>query len=205
MSDPKLISPHGGYRKLRSFQLAQLTYDLTVSFVEHYIPRESRTCDQMVQAARSGVQNIAEGSMASGTSKKTELKLTNVARASLEELRLDYEDFLRQRGYRQWMPGDPRGMRFTAARCGTLEEIRNWINAEHFGGRIPAPVPEIAANAALILIRVSSSLLSRQIARLATDFEQKGGFTERLYRVRIANRGLGGHSGHSGQDADDQA
>ena len=205
MPDPKLISPHGGYRKLKSFQLAQLTYDLTISFVEHYIPRESRTCDQMVQAARSGVQNIAEGSMASGTSKKTELKLTNVARASLEELRLDYEDFLRQRGYRLWPPEDPRGMRFTAARCGTLEEIRNWINTEHFGGQIPAPVPEIAANAALILIRVSSSLLSRQIARLATDFEQNGGFTERLYRVRSANRGRSGLSGHGGPSAEDKS
>jgi len=87
-----------GYRKLRSFQIAQLVFDVTVRFCDRYIEKRSRTHDQMVQAARSGVQNIAEGSQASGTSKKTELKLTNVARASLEELRLDYEDFLRQRG-----------------------------------------------------------------------------------------------------------
>jgi four helix bundle protein len=93
-----LIPLHGGYRKLKSFQVAQLAYDVTVRFCEKYIDYKSRTRDQMVQAARSGVQNIAEGSQASGTSKKTELKLTNVARASLEELRLDYEDFLRQRG-----------------------------------------------------------------------------------------------------------
>lgn len=93
-----LLPKHGGYRKLKSFQVAQLVYDVTVRFVERYVERFSRTRDQMVQAARSGVQNIAEGSQASGTSKKTELKLTNVARASLEELRLDYEDFLRQRG-----------------------------------------------------------------------------------------------------------
>jgi len=85
----KLIPKHGGYRKLKSFQIAQLVYDVTVRFCQWYIDRSSRTCDQMVQAARSGVQNIAEGSQASGTSKKTELKLTNVARASLEELRLD--------------------------------------------------------------------------------------------------------------------
>jgi four helix bundle suffix protein len=183
-----LIPPHGGYRKLKSFQIAQLTYDLTVSFVEHYIPRGSRTCDQMVQAARSGVQNIAEGSMAGGTSRKTELKLTNVARASLEELRLDYEDFLRQRGYQQWPFDDPRWRRFTAARCGSLNEVRDWINAEHFSGRLPAPVPEIAANAALILIRVSCSLLDRQLSRLAADFEREGGFTERLYRVRSEAR-----------------
>src|SRR4051812_49943332 len=93
-----LIPKHGGYRKLKSFRVAQLVYDVTVRFCERYVDRRSRTQDQMVQAARSGVQNIAEGSQASGTSKKTELKLTNVARASLEELRLDYENFLRQRG-----------------------------------------------------------------------------------------------------------
>ena len=99
MTDPAepLIPPHGGYRKLKSFQVAQLAYDVTVRFCDRYIDKRSRTHDQMVQAARSGVQNIAEGSQASGTSKKTELKLTSVARASLEELRLDYEDFLRQR------------------------------------------------------------------------------------------------------------
>jgi four helix bundle protein len=91
-----LIKPHGGYRKLRSFQCAQLVYDATVVFCNRFIDRRSRTHDQMVQAARSGVQNIAEGSMASGTSKKAELKLTGVARASLEELLLDYQDFLRQ-------------------------------------------------------------------------------------------------------------
>ncbi len=90
-----LIPKHGGFRKLKTFQLARLVYDITMRFCDRYI--KGRTHDQMVQAARSGVQNIAEGSQASGTSKKTELKLTNVARASLEELRLDYEDFLRQR------------------------------------------------------------------------------------------------------------
>jgi len=102
-----LIPRHGGYRRLKSFQVAQLVYDVTVRFCERYIDFKSRTCDQMVQAARSGVQNIAEGSQASGTSRKTELKLTNVARASLEELRLDYEDFLRQRGLALWAPDHP--------------------------------------------------------------------------------------------------
>src|SRR6476619_3358917 len=97
-----LIPKHGGYRKLKSFQVAQLVYDLTVRFCDRYISPRSRTDDQMVQAARSGVQNIAEGSQASGTSKKMELKLTNVARASLEELKLDYEDFLRQSGLPLW-------------------------------------------------------------------------------------------------------
>jgi len=114
MSDETLIPLHGGYRKLKSFRVAQLAYDVTVRFCDRYVEKRSRTHDQMVQAARSGVQNIAEGSQASGTSKKMELKLTNVARASLEELRLDYEDFLRQRGLEQWQPGHPALMRYLA-------------------------------------------------------------------------------------------
>jgi len=97
-----LIQVHGGYRKLKSFQVSQLVFDVTVRFCDKYICNFSRTKDQMVQAARSGVQNIAEGSQASATSKKTELKLAQVARASLEELRLDYEDFLRQNNFVQW-------------------------------------------------------------------------------------------------------
>src|SRR6187549_235747 len=108
MEPEPLIPMHGGYRKLKSFQVAQLCYDVTVRFCDRYVERRSRTHDQMVPAARSGVQNIAEGSRASGTSKKMELKLTNVARASLEELRLDYEDFLRQRGMVVWDERDSR-------------------------------------------------------------------------------------------------
>ncbi len=103
----ELIQKHGGYRKLKSFQVAQLCYDITVRSCDRYVDRFSRTKDQMVQAARSGVQNIAEGSQASATSKKTELKLTQVARASLEELKLDYEDFLRQRGLATWERSNP--------------------------------------------------------------------------------------------------
>ena len=105
-----MIPPHGGYRKLRSFQTAQLVYDATVIFCDRFLDKRSRTHDQMVQAARSGVQNIAEGSMASATSKKTELKLTGVARASLEELLLDYEDFLRQKGLRTWAKDSPEAL-----------------------------------------------------------------------------------------------
>lgn len=97
-----LIKAHGGYRNLKSFQMAQLVFDITVRFCDKYIDKFSRTKDQMVQAARSGVQNIAEGSQVSATSKKAELKLTQVARASLEELKLDYEDFLRQNGFKKW-------------------------------------------------------------------------------------------------------
>ncbi len=131
--DEPLIPKHGGYRKLKSFQLAQLVYDVTVRFCDRYIDRRSRTRDQMVQAARSGVQNIAEGSQASGTSKKTELKLTNVARASLEELRLDYEDYLRQRDLPQWAPEHPALKRFKARRCATLDDVRAWVDKERAG------------------------------------------------------------------------
>lgn len=104
------LPQHGGFRKLRSFQTAQLAYDGTVIFCDRFIDKRSRTHDQMVQAARSGVQNIAEGSLASATSKETELKLTNVARASLGELLLDYEDFLRQRSLRQWTMDSPKAL-----------------------------------------------------------------------------------------------
>ena len=99
---PQLIPPHGGYRELQSYQMAEIVFDATVAFCDRFIDRRSRTHDQMVQAARSGKQNIAEGSMGSGTSKKTELKLIGVARASLEELLLDFEDYLRQQGLVLW-------------------------------------------------------------------------------------------------------
>jgi four helix bundle suffix protein len=198
-----LIPKHGGYRKLKSFQLAQLVYDVTVRFCERYVDKFSRTRDQMIQAARSGVQNIAEGSQASGTSRKTELKLTNVARASLEELRLDYEDILRQRGLVIWPREDPRRASLIARRCATADEVAQWVKEQHHGqtgrsghgGRHGQPgistsstYPEIAANAALVLIVVACSLLDRQIAAQSSAFEQEGGFTERLYRVRTARR-----------------
>jgi four helix bundle protein len=129
----KLIPPHGGYRKLKSFQVAQLAYDVTVRFCDRYIEKRRRTHDQMVQAARSGVQNIAEGSQASGTSRKMELKLTNVARASLEELRLDYEDYLRHRALAQWPSYYPALMRFKSRRRATLEQVRAWVEEERRG------------------------------------------------------------------------
>lgn len=127
MTHEPLIPQHGGYRNLKSFQVAQLVYDLTVRFCDRYISERSRTHDQMVQAARSGVQNIAEGSKASGTSKKMELKLTNVAKASLEELLLDYEDFLRQRRLPQWEKQDPRRQELIDRRCRTVDEVAAWV------------------------------------------------------------------------------
>lgn len=210
-SPEKLIPLHGGYRKLKSFQVAQLVYDVTVRFCDRYIEKRSRTHDQMVQAARSGVQNIAEGSQASGTSKKTELKLTNVARASLEELRLDYEDFLRQRGLALWPREDPRRAELIARRPATADAVAKWAkdmrdgqNGRHGqsgrGGRqksiestksTASTFPEIAANGVLALIAVACSLLDRQIASLEKAFVEEGGFTERLYKVRSERRSRG--------------
>lgn len=186
-----LIPLHGGYRKLKSFQVAQLVYDITVRFCNRYIDRRSRTHDQMVQAARSGVQNIAEGSQASGTSKKTELKLTNVARASLEELRLDYEDFLRQHNFPIWERSDPRRQMLINRRCTTADEVAKWVRAQRYHAQDrhePPTYPELSANAALVLLAVACSLLDRQISSQATAFESEGGFTERLYRVRAKQR-----------------
>jgi four helix bundle suffix protein len=144
-----LIPKHGGYRKLKSFQVAQLVYDVTVRFCNRYIEGRSRTHDQMVQAARSGVQNIAEGSKASGTSKKTELKLTNVARASLEELRLDYEDFLRQRGLLLWDRNDPRRQSLIDARCTTADCVAQWVK-QHGGQNGPGGPSGRQANPKLL-------------------------------------------------------
>jgi len=203
MAEPvreSLIPQHGGYRKLKNFQVAQLVYDVTVRFCDLYAERFSRTRDQMTQAARSGVQNIAEGSLASGTSKKTELKLTNVARASLEELRLDYEDFLRQRGLPLWGRTDPRRAELIARRPSTADAVAAWARDVRKAGpstswvqsststpstkSIPPAYPEITANGVLALIAVATALLDRQLAAQASAFEREGGFTERLYRVR---------------------
>jgi len=200
-----LIPKHGGYRKLKSFQIAQLAYDVTIRFCDRYVSKRSRTHDQMVQAARSGVQNIAEGSVASGTSKKTELKLTNVARASLEELRLDYEDYLRQNRLSMWPQDDARRLDLVSQRCQTADEVARWVKAVHgrYGqdghgplsnmsmSSIKSGYAEIAANAALVLIGVACSLLDRQIATLAKTFTQEGGFTERLYKIRSQARKSG--------------
>lgn len=193
-----LIPKHGGYRKLKSFRIAQLIYDVTVRFCDRYIDKRSRTHDQMVQAARSGVQNIAEGSQASGTSKKTELKLTNVARASLEELRLDYEDFLRQHKLPIWDRDDPRRQKLIDCRCATADEVSGWVREEHdrgqggqsglSGQKQPIAYPELAANVALVLLAVACYLLDRQLSAQAGAFETEGGFTERLYRVRAEKR-----------------
>jgi len=186
----RLIPPHGGYRKLRSFQCAQLVYDATVTFCDRFVEKRSRTHDQMVQAARSGVQNIAEGSMASATSKKTELKLTGVARASLEELLLDYEDFLRQRGLRIWAKDSPEALAVRGKYRSDRSEKSDPSDASDRSDpyRIATASPEVAANTLICLINQASFLLGRQLQKLEQSFLDEGGFTERLYRERQARR-----------------
>ncbi len=175
--DHSLIPPHGGYRKLRSFQSAQQVYDATVVFCNRFIDKRSRTNDQMVQAARSGVQNIAEGSMASATSRKTELKLTGVARASLEELLLDYEDFLRQKGLRLWPKDAPEAV-------AVRRRYRVDASDRSDPYKIATAPAEVAANTLICLVNQASFLLGRQLQRLEETFLTQGGFTERLYRQR---------------------
>lgn len=196
-NSPRVIPPHGGYRTLRSFQVAELVYDGTVVFCDRFVDKRSRTHDQMVQAARSGRQNIAEGSMASATSKKTELTLTNVAKASLEELLLDYEDFLRQRGLHRWDKESPEALavrnRFRSDRSDksdTLDKSDRSDFSDPYG--IAAASPAAAANTLICLINQATYLLKRQLEKLEQNFLQEGGFTERLYQARQETRRTGG-------------
>ena len=196
----RLIQSYGGYRKLRSFQTARLIYDGTLIFCRRFIDRRSRTYDQMVQAARSAVQNIAEGSMASATSKKMELKLTGVARASLEELRLDYEDFLRQRGLPIWHKDSPQALavrrKYQTINLSDLSDLSDMSDLSDLSDlsdrrdpyNIRTASAEEAANTLLCLIHQASYLLKRQLERLEQQFLEEGGFTERLYRQRKAFR-----------------
>lgn len=177
-----LIPPHGGYRNLKSFQTTTLVYDLTVDFCARFV-KEARMRDQMVQAARSGRQNIAEGCQASGTSKKTEIKLVGVARASLEELLLDFEDFLRQRGFRAWDK--------TSAEARAVRELAYRTDKSYTTYRSYVANPESAANTAICLIHQANYLLDKQLAALEEQFKKEGGFTERLYNVRQQARSHG--------------
>ncbi len=179
------IPLHGGYRNLLSYQKAEIVYDATVCFCDRFIDRRSRTHDQMVQAARSGKQNIIEGSMASATSKEMEIKLTNVARASLEELLADYRDFLRGHGLQEW----PKEHAYACR----LRELNKTPNATYatFRKGIENPDPAICANVIIGLIRVSSYLLDRQIRHLEQAFIKEGGLRERMMRARLKERGRG--------------
>lgn len=178
-TDQNLMFVHGGYRDLKSFQMSTLVYDLTVEFTKRFIDYKSRTRDQMDQAARSGRQNIAEGSRAAGTSKKTELKLTNVARASLEELLLDYEDFLRQRNLKLWAKDFPeaKAVRNLCYKNPSYQSYSSYLNE-----------PESAANMLICIIHQTNYLLDQQLAKLSAEFVEQGGFNERIYQKRSEHR-----------------
>ncbi len=179
------IPVHGGYRNLISYQKAEIIYDGTVYFTKRFFRRNDRTIDQMVQAARSGKQNIVEASMASATSKETEIKLTNVARASLEELLKDYEDFLRTNKFQIW--GKDHRL---VARLRELNRIPN-SNYETFRRAIENENPEICANAIIGLIKVTTYLLDKQIGALEKAFIEEGGLRERMTQARLNYRNQG--------------
>lgn len=191
--DETLLPPYGNYAELLSYQKAEVVYDLTYRFCARFLEKGDRTIDQMVQAARSGKQNIAEASKASGTSRETELKLTNVARASLEELMLDYRDFLRVRDLPFWAKDSREALyvRRLGNRPGvTYETYREFCETR------PAAV---VANIALCLIHQTNYLLDQQIRRLEKDFVQQGGLRERMTRVRLAYRDQSGRPPPTGR------
>ncbi|MFQ6759005.1 MAG: four helix bundle protein [Deltaproteobacteria bacterium] len=179
---PPIILPHGNYQELLSYQKAEVVYDLTFRFCERHLKKGDRTIDQMVQAARSGKQNIVEGSKASGTSKEMEIKLTNVARASLEELLEDYRDYLRVRDCALW-DKDSKEAQYVRKLGNkshtTYETYRQFVETR------PA---EVAANIAVCLIHQTNYLLDQQIRRLEKDFLKEGGLRERMTRARLQAR-----------------
>jgi four helix bundle suffix protein len=177
--NPGFIPPHGNYQELLSYQKAEVVYDLTFRFCQRFLSRGDRTVDQMVQAARSGKQNIAEGSKASGTSKEMEIKLTNVARSSLEELLIDYGDFLRVRDLRRWDKDSKKALFVRKLGKGyhvTYEAYREFCETR------PA---ETVANIAICLIHQANYLLDQQIRKLEQDFVEAGGLRERMTRARL--------------------
>ena len=176
------IPPHGNYQQLVSYQKAEIIYDITFHFCHRFLTKGDRTIDQMVQAARSGKQNIVEGTKASGTSKETEIKLLNVARASLEELLVDYHDFLRVRNLSLWSKNSKEAQfvrKLSATGHATYETFRNFIETRS---------PEIVSNIAICIIHQANYLLDKQIRCAEQDLIQQGGIRERMTRARIEHR-----------------
>ncbi len=191
------IRPSGGYRDACSFQTATLIYDATVWFCEKFLDPRSRTVEQMVQAARSGRQNIAEGSRASATSSQTELRLVNVARSSLEELLLDYEDFLRHRRLAQWTPDAPEAMEVRnvprnfkkdSPDQSNLADLSDQERRALYARWLDHDDPAVRANALICLINQANYLLDQQIAALEKQFVEDGGYSELLAAKRMKHR-----------------
>lgn len=178
----ELIHQTGNYKNLLSYKKTDVIYQITFDFCQRFLSKGDRTVDQMVQAARSGKQNIIEGCAASSTSAKTEIKLVNVAKASLKELLEDYEDYLKTRHHRQWGKG--------SIEYETMRKLGKEHNdAEYFMNLISTRPPETIANMAIILINQADYLLFKQLERLERDFLEKGGFSERMATLRKEKRG----------------
>ena len=180
---PKIVLPHGGYKNLIVYRKSDVVYEGTVVFCRRFLPAHGdRTVDQMVQAARSCKQNIAEGSAASGTSKETELKLTNVARASLEELLEDYVDFLKSHDFVEWPRDDKKAI---YARDFSREH-NDWVDWKEIFETRPA---DVLANVMLTIGNQTSYMLGKMIERQEADFKKLGGIRERMHDARTAARG----------------
>jgi four helix bundle suffix protein len=176
------IPKHGAYAELLSYRKAVVVYDGTVCFCDRFMHRSDRTVDQMVQAARSGKQNIIEGCMASATSRKSEIKLINVARASLEELLEDYRDYLRVRGHTLWHKSSKEALfvrKMGSQKNTSYETYRTYIQTRP---------PQTVANILICLIHQTNYLLDRQIRQLEKAFIEEGGLSERMTRARLKNR-----------------
>lgn len=176
------IPPHGGYQKLASYQMAEIVYDATVYFCHKHIDKRSRTYDQMIQSARSGKQNIAEGSVASGVSKEIEIKLIGVARASLEELLNDYKDFLRVRGLSLWDKNDKRILEIRAIAKMKEKSYKSYLPYLNNSS------PEVVANTIICIIHQANYLLDRLLQKLEESFIQEGGLRERMFKARLSER-----------------
>lgn len=193
-----ILPPRGDYQTLLSFQKAEVVYDITFRFANKYLSKGDRTVDQMIQSARSGKQNILEGSKAALASKETEIKLTNVARASLEELLADYRDFLRVRDYAIWEKDSKEALfvrELGRKTPHTFELYREFVETRP---------PEVIANIAICLIYQTNYLLDQQLRRLEKDFLEQGGLRERMFKARLDSRsernGRNGNYGSNGNN-----
>lgn len=200
MPSPRIIPPHGNYRRLLSYRKAEIIYDITFRFCKRFLAKGDRTIDQMIQAARSGKQNIAEGSAASGASKETEIKLTSVARASLEELLADYQDFLRVRDLPLWDKNSKEALYIRRLGRTTRqthpphpphqshESHPSHESYETYRPFVETRPPEVVANIAICLIHQANYLLDRQLQALESDFLRNGGIRERMTQARLRAR-----------------
>jgi len=179
-----LLPKHGGYKRLLSYQLAELIYDITVLFCEKFVPIGDRTNDQMVQSGRSGFQNIAEGSVDSGVSKKSEIKLTGIAIGCMDELAKDYVKYLKRKKLEAWPPEHPALADLKGRHVKTLEAFREWAKDVWAASGKTLPPDQIAANGALTLLNLALYLTRKQLSSLEKVFIEEGGITERMYRLR---------------------